>query len=117
LYAIVKNKILKVIAHQAVESKYIASLADFATTGECLTDHRVRENQLWAIIDKELATLPEKMRIVFELSRKNNLSHKEIAEQLGISEKTVKNQVNGALKVLRVKLGIFVYLLLVSHLL
>src|SRR5665213_3637729 len=37
LYTIVKNRILKTIAHQAVESKYLASLADFATTGECLT--------------------------------------------------------------------------------
>lgn len=117
LYTTVKNKILKFIAHQAVESKYIASLADFAANGECLTDHKVRENQLWAIIDREVASLPEKMRIAFELSRKNNMSHKEIAEQLDISEKTVKNQVNGALKVLRVKLGMFVYLMLISHLL
>jgi RNA polymerase sigma-70 factor (family 1) len=117
LYATVRNSIFKIIAHQGVETKYLSSLADFATKGECLTDHRARENQLWAIIDEEVSNLPEKMRIVFELSRKANLSHKEIATQLGISEKTVKNQVNGALKVLRVKLGILVYILLISKLL
>jgi RNA polymerase sigma-70 factor (ECF subfamily) len=55
------------------------------------------------------------MREVFELSRKQHLSHKEIAEQLGISEKTVKSQVNNALKILRVKLGIFAWIIVLLH--
>jgi RNA polymerase sigma-70 factor (family 1) len=116
LYTSVRNRFLTQVAHQTVESKYLNSLADFAKHGECSTDHRLRETQLWEIIDKELATLPERMRLVFELSRKRQMSHKEIAQELGITEKTVKNQINGTLKVLRAKLGIFVYLLLLSDL-
>jgi len=50
------------------------------------------------------------------MSRKRHLTYTEIAEQLGTSEETVKKQVSGALKVLRVKLGIFVYLFLLFHL-
>ena len=45
------------------------------------------------------------MREIFELSRKENLSHKEIAAQLGISEQTVKKQVQNALKVIKPKLN------------
>jgi len=45
------------------------------------------------------------MREVFELSRTAHLSHKQIAEKLHISEKTVKKQVNNSLKILRSKLG------------
>ena len=45
------------------------------------------------------------MKEIFILSRKTNLSHKEIAEELGISDATVKKQVNNALKILRSKLG------------
>ena len=116
LYTAVKNRFLTQVAHQAVESKYLDSLVDFANHGECLTDHNLREKQLWAIIDKELASLPERMRLVFEMSRKMQMSHKEIADELGIAEKTVKNQINGTLKVLRAKLGIFIYLLLLSDL-
>lgn len=116
LYTAVKNKFLSQVTHQSVASKYLDSLADFATHGECLTDHRLRERQLWAIIDKELASLPERMRLVFEMSRKRNMSHREIADELGISEKTVKNQINGTLKVLRTKLGILAYLILLPHL-
>jgi len=54
--------------------------------------------------------LPPKMREIFELSRKEYLSHKEIAEKLGISEQTVSKQVSNALKILRTKLGFFAYL-------
>lgn len=116
LYTAVRNTIFKVIAHKQVASKYINSLADFGTSGECITDHLARERQLLAIIEKEIAELPEKMREIFELSRKQGLSHKEIALQLDLSEKTVRNQINNSLKILRVKLGIVVYLFLLFKL-
>ena len=57
-----------------------------------------------AAIDK----LPPKMREVFILSRYENMSHKEIAQKLGISTKTVENQINKALKRLRKDLKIYI---------
>jgi RNA polymerase sigma-70 factor, ECF subfamily len=55
------------------------------------------ENKLGTIIN----TLPERCRIVFELSRFEKMSHKQIAEQLGISIKTVENQITKAMHTLR----------------
>jgi RNA polymerase sigma-70 factor (family 1) len=110
LYAAVRNKIMNRIAHKKVESTYISSLQTFLDKGESLTDHLVRENELRSIIEKEIAALPVKMREVFELSRKANLSHKDIAEQLDISEQTVRKHVQNALRTLRVRLGVFVFL-------
>jgi len=52
---------------------------------------------------------------VFELSRKEHLSHKEIAQRLDISEQTVSKHVTNALKILRVKLGILAYVLLLIY--
>ncbi|CAD0004713.1 RNA polymerase sigma-70 factor [Flavobacterium chungangense] len=49
--------------------------------------------------------LPEKCQLVFKLSRNEQLSHKQIAEQLGISTKTVENHITNALKILRDSLG------------
>ncbi|MNY20666.1 RNA polymerase sigma factor [compost metagenome] len=51
------------------------------------------------------------MREVFVMSRKLQMSHKEIAEELGIEETTVKRQVSNALKILRVKLGLLLWLM------
>lgn len=55
-------------------------------------------------IDEAIDLLPEKCKIVFILSRFEQLSYKEIAKNLDISPKTVENQISKALKLLRMKL-------------
>jgi DNA-directed RNA polymerase specialized sigma24 family protein len=63
--------------------------------------------------------MPDTMRKSFELSRKENLSVKEIAEQMELSEQTVKNNLSMALQRLRLKLNdnYMFPLLLTGHLL
>jgi RNA polymerase sigma-70 factor (family 1) len=111
LFRSVRNIFLNQVAHRAVQDKFILSMEQFAASYE-IPDYLVREKQLSAIIDREIAALPPKMREVFELSRKEHLSHKEIAEKLAISEQTVSKHVTNALKILRVKLGVLVWILL-----
>ncbi|HLP94855.1 MAG TPA: RNA polymerase sigma-70 factor [Saprospiraceae bacterium] len=66
-------------------------------------DIRQKESQesLEKVLHAAIDTLPEKCRLVFNLSRFEQLSHKEIAEKLGISVKTIENQITKAMKVLR----------------
>lgn len=47
--------------------------------GENITDRRLRERLLNEKIEEEIAQLPKKMRQVFEMSLKDNLSYKETA--------------------------------------
>jgi RNA polymerase sigma-70 factor (ECF subfamily) len=49
--------------------------------------------------------MPDKMREVFRLSRREHLTHREIANRLQISEETVKKQIYLALKILKSNLG------------
>jgi RNA polymerase sigma-70 factor, ECF subfamily len=49
--------------------------------------------------------LPDRCRVIFEMSRRDGLSHAEIADALDIAPKTVENQIGKALKVLRVALA------------
>lgn len=53
------------------------------------------------ILDVAIEQLPDKCKEIFLLAKKEELSNKEIAEQLGISLKTVENQMTIALKKLR----------------
>ena len=55
-------------------------------------------------ITKAIDSLPPKCRLVFQMSRYEELSYREIAERLEISIKTVENQMSKALKILRAKL-------------
>lgn len=109
LYTAIRHRILDIFSHQEVENKYVDSLQSFIDQEQEFTDYRVREKQMKALIEKEIDSLPPKMREIFLLSRMENKSHKEIAAQLGISELTVKTQVKKALKILRSKLGLLAY--------
>lgn len=115
LYTAVRNRVLDHYSQQEKESIYIQSLQRFIDKGEAITDHLVREHEMNSLIDKEIALLPLKMREVFELSRKAELSHKEIAEKLNISEQTVRKHIQHALRTLRVKLGVYVLIFLLMN--
>jgi len=106
LYQAVRNGVINQQLKSQRADEYINSLQGFIEHVQMDTDHRVREKMLMELIEQEIASLPPKMRSVFELSRKEGLSHKEIAEQLHISEQSVRSHVKGALKILRLRLGL-----------
>ncbi len=110
LYTAVRNSIVNHITRKEVKTKYITSMQNFSSFGQIVTDHLIREKQLADIIEKEIEALPKKMRVIFELSRKEHLSHKEIAERLSISEKTVDKQISNALKILRTRVKLMSFL-------
>ncbi len=115
LYRIVRNKVLNTYAQHKIHEKYMISLAQYGEVGENRTDYLLRENLVQERIDEEISALPLKMRQIFEMSRNGNKTHKEIAEELNISDKTVKKQVNNALKILKSRLAyVFYYLLLTT---
>jgi len=105
LYIAVRNSVLKLIQRNKLKSDFISSLAKFATEVNFETVQHIEEKELSQVVQQEIDNLPPKMKEVFELSRKEDLSHAEIAAKLGISDKTVKKQVNNALKILRQKLS------------
>jgi RNA polymerase sigma-70 factor (ECF subfamily) len=55
-------------------------------------------------IDNAINGLPEKCRIIFGMSRYEEMTYKEIAQQLEISVKTVENQISKALRLMRIAL-------------
>ncbi|MDE6120497.1 MAG: sigma-70 family RNA polymerase sigma factor [Muribaculaceae bacterium] len=65
--------------------------------GEVEIDTSFRDARIWKAID----SLPEKCREVFLMSKRDGLTNEEIAEELGISIKTVKNQMTKAFSRLR----------------
>lgn len=115
LYTSTKHAVLNFISRQKMGAAYLDSLHPYLKAGECLTDHKVRESMLSDIINAEIERLPSKMRKVFLLSRKQFLSYRDIAMQLGISEETVRTQVKNALRILKVRLTILAYIFYLMH--
>lgn len=64
-------------------------------------DEQMGTDELQRRINEVIESLPDRCRLVFQLSRYEELSNREIAEQLDISVKTVENQMTKALRTLR----------------
>jgi RNA polymerase sigma-70 factor (family 1) len=111
LYAAVRYKFFDLVAQKKVRLDYAATFQTFIDQGVYSTDEYINERELSRLVEQEVANLPDKMRQVFELSRTQGLSHKDIACELQISEKTVRNHVNHALKILRYKVGVIALLI------
>jgi RNA polymerase sigma-70 factor (ECF subfamily) len=70
---------------------------------------KIDSQNLMVMIDLAVSVMPEQRRSVFTLSRKYNMSHKEIAEKLGISVKTVEYHISKALSSLRDMMKILLF--------
>lgn len=115
LYTSVRNRIMDRFAKQKVAERYINQFQEYIDAGESPADHLARERNMMELIEREIAALPPKMRRVFELSRNTNMSRKEIAQELNLSEETVKSHMHHALKTLKGKLGPLFLLLFILH--
>ncbi len=107
LYTAIRNRIFNQMSHQKIVAKYADSIVGFMENGYSLSDDNLREKELAKIIEKEIEALPPKMRKVFLLRKKEELSYKEIAEILDITDKTAKHQVYSAVKILKLKISSF----------
>lgn len=112
LYKAVLYKIFDIFKHKGIIKKYVESGEHYLELNAVETDYLIREKDIAALIEREIATMPPKMREIYTLKRKDYLSTKEIAGQLGLSEHTVSTQLKRALKHLRLKIGMVIYIFL-----
>jgi RNA polymerase sigma-70 factor (ECF subfamily) len=104
LYAMVRNACLNVIKHEKIKQKYVGEEMALADQGYESVSQTISSNELENRIHHAMEKLPEQCRLVFKLSRFEELKYSEIAEQLEISVKTVENHMGKALKIMREQL-------------
>lgn len=104
LFAALKYRIISHYAYTQKKIRNLAALHDFLQV-HTATANSMETNEMETIIEKEVSQLPPKMQTIFRLSRNEQLSLTEIAEQLQLSKQTVKNQLSASLKRLRASLA------------
>ena len=102
LYGMTRNQVFKYLRRGKIAQSHLARINRIAS--ENCTEQMVNLSQLQEMYSAGVADLPERCREVFQLSRDEHLSNREIATRLRISPKTVENQITKALKYLRVVL-------------
>jgi len=105
LYKVTVNYIYNHFKHQAVRQKYLNHMA---TAKESIEDYQSEQsillNDLQGMVDKIVDRMPLKQQVIYRLSRRDGLSHNEIASRLGLSVRSVENQIYRALKYIKEKL-------------
>lgn len=115
LYKSVLNKIFDIFRHQKTIRKYIEQGDHFIDVDTSETDYLIREKDIRAMIDNEVASMPPRMREVYELRYKQHQDVRAISLQLDISEHTVNVHLQRSLKYLRKRLGELIYILFIIN--
>lgn len=113
LYAMVRNACLNVLKHEKIKQKHAGEELAVADRSCDSVSQIVASNELEYKIKAALEALPDQCRMVFKLSRFEELKYAEIAEQLNISVKTVENHMGKALKIMREQLKDYLPLIIV----
>lgn len=118
----IKHKCINHLEHLRVREEYSEKMQAHAvwelntriSTLEACDPEELFTKEIQELVDKTLASLPDQTRKVFQLSRYENKSQKEISTLLGITTKGVEYHISKALAALRtvLKEHIFIYLFL-----
>jgi len=103
LFTAIKYKVINHLEKEMARRAYTEAPAYICNS----TEETVLLNELNVALEKEIQKLPPKRQQIFKMSRQENLSIKQVASHLGISEKTAENQLGKALKVLKLNLKHF----------
>lgn len=104
LYRAIRNACLNALKHQKVKHLYAQNEIHTGERYFEASDESTLRDELETKIRKAIQVLPEQCRIIFQLSRFEELKYQEIADQLNLSVKTVENQMGKALKIMREQL-------------
>lgn len=98
LYTAVRNSCIDYLRHAKIPVDDIAPCdLEGVISDEDAQNRSVTEARLWVAID----SLPDRRRQVFLMGKRDGMKYREIAAELGITEKAVEHEMSKALKQLR----------------
>ncbi|UJH67370.1 RNA polymerase sigma factor [Allomuricauda sp. SCSIO 65647] len=99
LFKVAKNAFYNQVDHQKVMLKYAKRPQKNSNTET--PEFQLEEKEFLERLQNAIANLPEGQREVFLLNRMDQMTYKEIAEFLGVSQKAVEKRMHKALVKLR----------------
>lgn len=101
LQTAVKYRVINYFKSFLVKEKYLKNLKNQYAETEDTSATNLLLHELNAIIDKAIRELPERTQIIFNLSRTEHYTVKQISESMHLSEKAVEYHITKSLKQLR----------------
>lgn len=101
LYKITRNAVLNLIKRGTVEVRVVDEIMTHAAQFSTNTAEHVQYRETLQQTKNAISELPPKRKMIFEMSRDSGMTHRQIAQQLDITDSTVNNQLVKAIKSIR----------------
>ena len=101
IFKITRNLLLNELRSRMNRQKTKDKIYKISQSEGYQTFEKIEYQELKETVDHIVNNLPEKQRVVFLLSRCDSLSHKEIAEKLDISTKTVEYHISQSIRIIK----------------
>lgn len=115
LYTIARNTALNYLKHKVVEEKFKSSYSALNTDLECGADEILFAKEINLLVEMALCKMPVQRRRIYQMSRHDGCSNEGIALQLGLSKRTVENQLSLAIKELKGVISFFIILIFLQN--
>lgn len=109
LFRMTKNRIFKFFRHQSIVKEWEANVWATDKGAFVDTETQIETAEILELIDLKISQMPEKQRLIFCMSRYENMTYAEIAEKLDISPKSVQRYISLALADLRGLLKVLIF--------
>lgn len=101
LHLRLKSRVINFHRKQLLHITYEEQQVSKTELADTDSETRLMSRELEGIVQEEINRMPEKMKEIFLLSRNDLLTNEEIANQLNLSNQTVRNQISSAIKRIR----------------
>ena len=96
-----KNRLITNVRHMQVKHRVLSDIRRRSDDSQHTTEYDVTYKEYHQVLQRAIAKLPPKRKLIFRMNIENGLSYDEIAHQLQISKSVVKNQFYKALDYIR----------------
>jgi RNA polymerase sigma-19 factor, ECF subfamily len=101
IFTALKYKIFRMIESKKVRGKYVQRIDGYEPAAEETIESNIAFKELYYLFEQNVEKLPKKCRLVFKMSRNEELTAEEISRKLNISKSTVHNQITKANKIIK----------------
>lgn len=98
LYKATVNHIYNYFRHEAIRRKHLEHVLRQGLAGDNSSEKKLDMDELTTSLESLVERLPQMQRKIFKMSRWEGLSHGDIAQQLGLSVRSVENHIYRSLK-------------------
>ena len=101
LYTMARNRILNYFRDIDIDVKVKSIIAQINPVEEDIIESELIYTEYQKILKEAIEALPPQRKKIFNMSREDNMTHKEIAAQLGISVNTVQEHISESLRFIK----------------